>query len=104
MCIGIPMQVCVVGEGFVECDGRNGHQRISTLLVGVCAPGEWLLTFMGDAREKISAERAAEMNAVLDMLDAVMGGNVPADFAGFELPSAMSADDMAQRYRNNDAV
>ncbi|NMM27151.1 MAG: HypC/HybG/HupF family hydrogenase formation chaperone [Glaciimonas sp.] len=96
MCIGIPMQVRMVGPGFAYCHGRGENRRISTLLVGDCAPGDWLLTFLDDARERIDALRAAEIDGVLDMLQAVFSGTsgdiVAPDFA---LPSSMSKADIA---------
>jgi hydrogenase expression/formation protein HypC len=51
-----------------------------------------VLVFLNDARELISTQRADEVNATLDLLQAVMGcggtlsGN---EDPGFALPSAM---------------
>lgn len=95
MCIGIPMQVEAVEPGFAHCLGRGERRRVSTLLVGDCAPGDWLLVFLGDARERIDAVRAAEVGATLDLLQRVMDGESGADPAGFTLPSAMSAAQLA---------
>lgn len=96
MCIGIPMQVKTVEPGFAYCHGRGENRRLSTLLVGDCAPGDWLLTFLDDARERIDALRAAEIDGVLDMLQAVLSGTsddiIAPDFA---LPSSMSEADIA---------
>jgi len=95
MCIGIPMQVERVETGYVLCRGRGEQRRISTLLVGPCQPGDWLLTFLDDARERIDAVRAAEINEVLDMLQQALGGhsgNVAADFV---LPSSMSTAELS---------
>ena len=92
MCIGIPMQVLAVTDGFADCRGRGERRRISTLLVGACAPGEWLLAFLDDARERIPATRADEINTVLDLLEVALGGGASAAGAPlFTLPSAMSA-------------
>jgi hydrogenase expression/formation protein HypC len=95
MCIGIPMQVVSVEPSFANCRGRHEARRVSTLLVGPCAPGDWLLVFLNDARERIGAERAAEVDATLELLRRVMDGESGADPAGFALPSAMSAADLA---------
>jgi hydrogenase expression/formation protein HypC len=91
MCIGIPMQVLAVEPGFAHVTGRGEARRVSTLLVGDCAAGQWLLVFLNDAREVIDAERAQEVNATLDLLQAVIAtGSLPDDdSAGFVLPSAM---------------
>jgi hydrogenase expression/formation protein HypC len=99
MCIGIPMQVLSVETGFANVQGRGETRRIKTTLIGDCAVGDWLLAFIDDAREIISAERAQEVNATLDLLQAVMGGDFSAGNAGntgagFALPSAMSAADL----------
>ena len=71
MCLGIPMRVETAAPGTALCVGRAGRRAIATLLVGDCAPGEWLLTFLDDARERISAERAGEIDAVLDLLEQI---------------------------------
>ena len=99
MCIGIPMQVIAVEDGFAQVQGRGETRRIKTTLIGDCAVGDWLLTFIDDAREIISAERAQEVNATLDLLQAAMDGDFSSGStaetgAGFALPSAMSAADL----------
>ena len=99
MCIGIPMQVLSVETGFAQVQGRGESRRIKTTLIGDCAVGDWLLTFIDDAREIISLERAIEVNATLDLLQAVMDGGLSASNSGntepsFALPSAMSAADL----------
>ena len=75
MCLGIPVQVVEIEGVFAWCDGRNGRQRINTMLVGDVAPGQWLLTFLDTAREAIDAERAALVNAALDALGRIASGN-----------------------------
>jgi len=103
MCIGIPLRVIASTPGHALCEGRGETREVETALVGPCEPGEWLLTFLGSARERISAERAAEVNATLDLLAAVMGSAAPAcgetdeveTNLGFALPSAMGADQVA---------
>lgn len=74
MCLGIPMQVVDVEGVYAWCDGRNGRQRISTLLVGEVAAGQWLLTFLDSAREVIDAEQAALVDSALDALDLIASG------------------------------
>lgn len=95
MCIGIPMQVLQAGPGFAQCRGRGETGRIATLLVGDCAPGDWLLVFLGDARARIDAARAAEVNGTLDLLQQVLGGGDAGEQPGFALPSSMNAADLA---------
>jgi hydrogenase expression/formation protein HypC len=100
MCIGIPLRVIASTPGHALCEGRGETRDIETALVGPCEPGDWVLTFLGSARERISAERAAEVNAALDLLAAVMGDSGDAADEveinlGFALPSAMRADQVA---------
>jgi hydrogenase expression/formation protein HypC len=92
MCIGIPMQVVeVADERHALCEGRGERRRIRTALVGTVAPGDWLLVFLDDARERIDAARAAEVNATLDLVFGALQGVVapPDSDPGFVLPSQM---------------
>lgn len=90
MCIGIPMQVIAIEPGHAQCAGRGEQRRVRTALVGTVEPGDWLLIFLDSAQERISAARAHEVNATLDLLDAAQLG-LPADAEGaFVLPSRMS--------------
>ena len=92
MCIGIPMQVMLVEPGFANVAGRSETRRVGTRLIGDCDIGDWLLVFLDDARELITPERAAEVNATLDLLATAIGqaesATIPDD-PGFALPSAM---------------
>lgn len=81
MCLGIPAQVIESGEHFARCVSRNGELRVDLSLVGEQEPGNWLLTFLNAAREIISDERAAAINAALDALDAAQSGAT--DFSAF---------------------
>ncbi|MDR2215606.1 MAG: HypC/HybG/HupF family hydrogenase formation chaperone [Nevskiaceae bacterium] len=95
MCVGIPMQVIAISEGHALCEGRGQHQRIGTTLIGAVTPGEWLLVFLNDARERITATRAAEINAALDLaLNAMHAAPPLAADVGFALPSQMTAAQM----------
>lgn len=79
MCVGIPMRVLESAATSALCQGRNGVERLDTLLVGEVQPGEWLLGFLGAARERLSEEDAMKINAALDGLQAALAGD-----AGFE--------------------
>ncbi|MEK8052004.1 HypC/HybG/HupF family hydrogenase formation chaperone [Ideonella sp. DXS22W] len=97
MCIGIPMQVVAMREGFAQATGRGEQREVSTALVGPVQPGYWLLVFLDGARELIDAARAAEVNATLDLVQAAMDGGQPdpRHDPGFSLPSAMTAEQLA---------
>ncbi|MDZ4176187.1 MAG: HypC/HybG/HupF family hydrogenase formation chaperone, partial [Hydrogenophaga sp.] len=96
MCIGMPMQITAIEPGHAWCEGRGERRRVTTALVGTVAPGDWLLVFLGDAREHISAERAAEVNSALDLVLGAMQGFDTTGDAGFVLPSQMSAEQLRQ--------
>ncbi|MEW6478771.1 MAG: HypC/HybG/HupF family hydrogenase formation chaperone [Pseudomonadota bacterium] len=94
MCIGIPMQVVEADGRFALCEGRGERRRINTALVGEVAHGDWLLVFLDDAREAINADRAAEVNAALDLVLGAMQGLAVQEDAGFSLPSQMTPEQM----------
>jgi len=96
MCIGMPMQVTATEPGHAWCEGRGERRRVNTALVGAVAPGDWLLVFLGDARERIDAERATEVNAALDLVLGAMQGLGADGDAGFALPSQMTAEQLRQ--------
>lgn len=96
MCIGMPMQVTAIEPGHALCEGRGERRRVTTALVGDVVPGDWLLVFLGDARERIDAERASEVNAALNLVLGAMQGQGADGEAGFELPSRMSAEQLRQ--------
>lgn len=94
MCIGIPMQVIEADGRFALCEGRGERRRINTALVGEVSSGDWLLVFLDDARERIDADRATEVNAALDLVLGAMQGLGTQEDAGFALPSQMSPEQM----------
>lgn len=74
MCLGIPMQVERSHELVADCQHAGQWQTVDLSLVGAVQPGDWLLVFMGAAREVLSAERAADILDALAALDAAMNG------------------------------
>lgn len=96
MCIGMPMQVTSIEPGHAVCEGRGERRRVNTALVGETRPGDWLLVFLGDARERIDAMRAREVNATLDLVLHAAQGNDAGGDAQFELPSRMSIEQLRQ--------
>jgi hydrogenase expression/formation protein HypC len=97
MCVGVPMQVQSVEPGFAWTSGRGERRRVSLALVGDCEPGQWLLVFLDSARERIDAERAREIDAALELLEAAMAGRAPSpdDAPSFALPSQLDAAALA---------
>lgn len=94
MCIAEPMRVLSVHEGRAWCQGTSGRQEVRTALVGALVPGDWVLVFLGDARERLDEMRAREVQATLALVREAMqaDGGAPAGdppAAIFELPSRM---------------
>lgn len=95
MCIGIPMQVIAIEPGHAHCAERGGQtRRVNTALVGAVQPGDWLLIFIDSAQERISRERADEINGTLDLMQAALQGDVQGLDASFTLPSVMSREQL----------
>jgi hydrogenase expression/formation protein HypC len=83
MCIGVPMQVIDGNEHLAWCRGPEGRVQIDLALVGAQAPGTWLLTFLGAAREVLDAEAAANIIAALDGLQGALAGDAARIDAAF---------------------
>lgn len=79
MCIGIPVQIVESGEFMARCRGRNGEEMINMMLIGSQTVGTWVLSFLGSAREVLSAEDADNIDRALDGLSAVMQGQTDID-------------------------
>lgn len=81
MCVGEPMQVVSVvaseqGGAPVgaECLGSRGLELVDVSLIGAVAPQEWLLVFLGAARERLTEQRADEIRRALEGVAAAMRG------------------------------
>jgi hydrogenase expression/formation protein HypC len=83
MCLGIPMQVVERADREAWCEGRDGRRLVDLALVGPQPAGTWLLTFLGAAREVLSAESAGQIDRALDALAGALAGDAAAVEAGF---------------------
>ena len=79
MCLGIPMQVVEVDGVFAWCEGRGRRERLNTLWLGETLPGDWVYAVLGQAREKLTAQRVVELNLALDGLAAALQGETSLD-------------------------
>jgi hydrogenase expression/formation protein HypC len=77
--MGIPAQVIEVGDFVARCRTRNGEEPINMMLTGPQPEGTWLLTFLGSAREVISADDARQIDLALDGLSAIMSNEQEID-------------------------
>lgn len=88
MCVGIPVQLIAVEgiRGEVIEDGRPGLVDLS--LTPEARPGDWVLAFLGAAREVLTPEQAAQISAALGGLRSLMaGGDLGDAFADLEARS-----------------
>ncbi|MDJ0630451.1 MAG: HypC/HybG/HupF family hydrogenase formation chaperone [Rhodobacter sp.] len=85
MCVGIPL--CIVSADGTNAVAQNGP-RTETLdlsLTGPLQPGTWVLSFLGAAREVITADEAKRITDALAGLERVMAGEALGDaFADIE--------------------
>lgn len=79
MCIGIPMQVLEVNGAMALCEGMGRREQVNTLLTGTPQIGDWMLVFLGSAREIITAEQAAEIADALKAVELALGGETSLD-------------------------
>ncbi|MHA7866702.1 MAG: HypC/HybG/HupF family hydrogenase formation chaperone [Salipiger thiooxidans] len=74
MCVGIPMRILSVDGIAAHATGDEGEAMIDLSLVGDVAPGTWVLTHLGHAREVISEAEAQLIAQALQGLRSIMQG------------------------------
>lgn len=75
MCIGQPMRVIAqLDPGRAQCDYRGEIHEIDTRLVGEVAAGQWLMTFLGAAREVMDEQTAQQTLSAIEAVEAIMNG------------------------------
>ncbi|MCB1791736.1 MAG: HypC/HybG/HupF family hydrogenase formation chaperone [Gammaproteobacteria bacterium] len=75
MCIGIPMQVVAVDGFTATCVDGAQRSVVDTTLVGAPQPGDWLLVFLGSAREILDESTARTMRDAVAAVASVMAGD-----------------------------
>jgi hydrogenase expression/formation protein HypC len=88
MCLGVPFRILSVdGIAGMATDGIE-TQLIDLSLVVPVMSGDWVLSFLGAAREVIAPDEAARISAALDGLRSLMaGGDLGDAFADLEARS-----------------
>ncbi|UAB77849.1 HypC/HybG/HupF family hydrogenase formation chaperone [Erythrobacter sp. SCSIO 43205] len=75
MCVGQPMQVIdQIDEARARCDYRGEQHEIDIRLIGDVEPGEWLMTFLGAARERMDEGSARRALSAISAVEAIMSG------------------------------
>jgi len=85
MCLGVPMQILDI-DGIAAQAAEGAHRHVIDLtLTPEARPGDWVLTFLGAAREVLCAEEAQKITAALGGLRSLMeGGDLGDAFADLE--------------------
>lgn len=95
MCLGIPMRVMEIGDGWAVCEGRGEMRHVGTLLLEDFAPGDWVLVHLENAMRVLDETEAQQISNALRALDmALSGKNFDHLFADLidrepELPEAL---------------
>lgn len=85
MCVGIPMQILSIDGIAGHVTNGKHHEVIDLSLTPDAQPGDWLLTFLGAAREIITEDEAQKITAALGGLQSLMqGGDLGDAFADLE--------------------
>jgi hydrogenase assembly chaperone HypC/HupF len=87
MCLGIPMRVMELdaasGNTFAWCEGEVAgeprRERLNILWLGEVEPGEWVYAVLGQARERLTPQRASEINGALTAVTAALKGEACLD-------------------------
>ena len=77
MCLGIPMQVKSIDGFTAHCEAKGVERAVSLFMLQheTVVPGDFVVTHLGYAIQKVSAEEAADAWAVYDeMLGLVAQG------------------------------
>ncbi|MDJ0823795.1 MAG: HypC/HybG/HupF family hydrogenase formation chaperone [Paracoccaceae bacterium] len=97
MCVGLPLRITAI-DGIAATASNGAHvEMIDLSLTPEAQVGDWLLTFLGAAREVISADEAQKITAALEGLRSVMRGDalgdafVDLETSGPQLPPHLQA-------------
>jgi hypothetical protein len=71
------------GGAFAWCEGELGserrRERLNILWLGDVVPGEWVYAVLGQARERLTPERAEEIRRALEGVQAALAGETQLD-------------------------
>ncbi|MEQ8902435.1 MAG: HypC/HybG/HupF family hydrogenase formation chaperone [Roseovarius sp.] len=85
MCVGIPMRVISVDGIAARATDGEDEALIDLTLTGAVAPGTWVLTHLGAAREVLDEAEAHKIAAAVRALKSIMAGGGMGDaFADLE--------------------
>lgn len=74
MCIGIPMRITALENGYAWCEGMGEYKRVDLLLTGPLPVDSWVLVFLNSAREVLSEAQAKQITDAVMAVNLVMQG------------------------------
>lgn len=77
MCVGLPLRITAITG--IAAEVADSADLIDLSLTPEAQVGDWVLTFLGAAREVISEDEAEKISAALKGLRSVMQGNALGD-------------------------
>jgi len=69
MCLAVPGQIVTKDDGMGVVDVRGNRMRAGLVLVPEADVGDWVLVHAGFAITKVTADDAAETNALWDQIE-----------------------------------
>ncbi|MBK1635114.1 HypC/HybG/HupF family hydrogenase formation chaperone [Rhodovulum adriaticum] len=79
MCVGLPLRITAIDGIAARATDGETETVIDLSLTPDARAGDWVLTFLGAAREVIDADEAEKIAAALEGLRAVMAGGSAGD-------------------------
>ena len=76
MCIGIPMQIKQIDGFSARCEAKGIEREVSLFMLQheALSPGDFVVTHLGHAIQKVDADEAAAAWAIYDEMLSKIGG------------------------------
>ena len=105
MCIGVPLQILSVDGIAARATDGETEELIDLSLTGPLEPGAWVLSFLGTAREEITADEAQLIGDAVAGLRAVMaGGDVGDAFADLDARQPTLPPHLQAAFDNGESI
>ena len=85
MCLGVPMKILAIDGIAATAEGAEGREVVDLSLTPDAKVGDWVLNFLGAAREIVTEDEADKITRALGGLRSLMnGGDLGDAFADLE--------------------
>ncbi|ABK45001.1 hydrogenase assembly chaperone hypC/hupF [Magnetococcus marinus MC-1] len=75
MCLGMPVQVVEERDFMALCQGPDGLVEVNMMLTGPQPVGQWVVNYLGSAREVLEEADALRILAAMAQLQAAVNGD-----------------------------